>query len=339
MAADWTALTAFLRGKPDSVALTWRELEDLVGGMPASAMDHTAWWGGDRPHTRAWKAAGYEVAQKRPGTSVTFRRVRLTPPRPSVLPPASGQTPPPQESPVPDPTVTDVRVLLIACAKSKARDPMEAKDIYVSARFRKARRFAEYAGCPWFILSAEHGLVAPDEWIAPYERYLPNTPRPYRIAWGEWVVARLELLLGGSLSGRLIEIHAGQSYVSPLLPPLERRGAEVTRPLEGLTGARWQSWYDAHVGKESGAPNRDATFHGDLTPTIMRLADSANAHTAAELAVLEKLHLDGPGLYSLVRGRSRTPTICHAGWGPACAQPGLDLRRADRREQVGHPAS
>lgn len=40
MTADWTALATYLRGKPDTVALTWRELEDIVGGMPQSAIDH-----------------------------------------------------------------------------------------------------------------------------------------------------------------------------------------------------------------------------------------------------------------------------------------------------------
>jgi hypothetical protein len=47
--------------------------------------------------------------------------------------------------------------------------------------FCKARRFAEASGCPWFILSAEHGLVAPGQVIAPYERTL-NTMRATRRA-------------------------------------------------------------------------------------------------------------------------------------------------------------
>ena len=88
MAADWSALTSYLRGRPDTVTVPWRELEDVVGGMPVSAIDHTAWWGGDRPHTRAWKAAGFEVLRRSPGISVTFRRVATAPRRPAVLPPA-----------------------------------------------------------------------------------------------------------------------------------------------------------------------------------------------------------------------------------------------------------
>ncbi len=99
----------------------------------------------------------------------------------------------------------------MACAKSKLSRPAAAKDLYSSARFRKARAYAERSGAPWFILSAEHGLVAPDEWLAPYERYLPDTPREYRRAWGEWVVVRLELLLE-RLAGTVVELHAGENY-------------------------------------------------------------------------------------------------------------------------------
>jgi hypothetical protein len=277
------------------VTLNWQELEDLVGGIPASAIDHTAWWGGDRQHTRAWKAAGFEVLRKEPGASVTFRRVAAAPPRPAVSPPA--HRPQPEERL--RPARSTGRVLLVACAKSKLSVPAAAKDLYSSARFRKARAYAEGLGDPWFILSAEHGLVAPDEWLAPYERYLPDTPRSYRAAWGEWVVARLDLLLGGELSGCLIELHAGQDYVSPLLAPLERRGVTIARPLQGLTSGRWQGWYDARVRNEE--PLQDpssATFDGDPAPVIATLADKEAAYSSAELAALERLRLDGPGLYS-----------------------------------------
>jgi hypothetical protein len=54
----------FASGQTDEVAVTWRELEDLVAGMPASSIDH-----------QAWRAAGSDVARKAPGVSVTFRVV------------------------------------------------------------------------------------------------------------------------------------------------------------------------------------------------------------------------------------------------------------------------
>jgi hypothetical protein len=181
MAADWSALTSFLRGKRDQLTLSWQELEDVVGGMPASSIDHAAWWGGDRPQTRAWSAAGYEVASRRPGVSVTFRRVGAPLDSISAREQERGR-----QSRSASYTEVKRRVLLVSCGKAKVEQPSAARDLYTSPRFRKARAYAEANEDAWFILSAEHGLVAPDEWLGPYERYLPDTPPSYRRAWGEW---------------------------------------------------------------------------------------------------------------------------------------------------------
>ena len=45
--------------------------------------------------------------------------------------------------------------------------PAKAKDLYTSDWFRKARAYVEHRGGPWFILSAEHGLVDPETVIGP----------------------------------------------------------------------------------------------------------------------------------------------------------------------------
>ena len=111
----------------------------------------------------------------------------------------------------------DGHIVLVACVKSKGTRPAAAKDLYTSALFRKERAYAERAGVPWFILSAEHGLVAPDEWLAPYERYLADTTASYRLAWGGWVAARLDLL-AGPLSDKVVEIHAGSTYLDVIRP-------------------------------------------------------------------------------------------------------------------------
>ena len=107
---------------------------------------------------------------------------------------------------------SDADIILVTCVKSKTARPSAAKDLYTSPLFKKQRTYAEKIGVPWFILSAEHGLVAPNEWLAPYERYLPETPASYRAAWGRWVASRLELL-AGPLQDKVIEIHAGSTYL------------------------------------------------------------------------------------------------------------------------------
>jgi hypothetical protein len=309
VAADWAALATFLRQQGDQVTLSWREIEALVGGMPASSVDHAEWWNGDRPHTRAWQTAGFAVVSKHPGVSVTFRRVagsrelRVDGPRgtrPRVAPEPTSVSKESDGSLPASATSTSKRVVLVSCAKSKAAEPMAAKDLYVSARFKKARAYAERSGAPWFILSAEHGLVSPDEWLVPYERYLPDTPQDYRSAWGEWVAARLELL-AGPLSGLTVEVHAGEAYVHPMNPGLLRRGAVIERPLQGLSSGRWQRWYDARAhGRHDlqERPSRSSTFVDDIGEWIEKLSEERKALTPAELTALDRSHIDGPGLYS-----------------------------------------
>ncbi|MEU8194993.1 hypothetical protein AB0C10_14560 [Microbispora amethystogenes] len=75
--ADYSRLTTWLRERrQDAVIVTWDELDELVGGLPRSAVDHyPQWWHGDRPNTRAWRAAGYELDRVEIGRCVRFRRV------------------------------------------------------------------------------------------------------------------------------------------------------------------------------------------------------------------------------------------------------------------------
>ncbi|GAA1457754.1 hypothetical protein GCM10009603_08960 [Nocardiopsis exhalans] len=74
--ATYARLTEFLRGSTrDVVTVAWDELDEVVGGLPASAVNHyPQWWHGDRSHTRAWRRAGYELESVSPEHSVTFRR-------------------------------------------------------------------------------------------------------------------------------------------------------------------------------------------------------------------------------------------------------------------------
>jgi hypothetical protein len=77
--ADYSRLTAALRVRTEPlVRMGWDELDAIVGGLPRSAVEHhPQWWHGDRPNTRAWRAAGYELAAVEIGTAVTFRRTGL----------------------------------------------------------------------------------------------------------------------------------------------------------------------------------------------------------------------------------------------------------------------
>lgn len=87
--ADYSRLTNALRSRSqDIVTLSWQELDEIVGGLPRSAVDHyPQWWHGDRSHTLAWRRAGFVLESVELERSVTFRKTEA-----SVLPPDETRT-------------------------------------------------------------------------------------------------------------------------------------------------------------------------------------------------------------------------------------------------------
>ena len=86
---------------------------------------------------------------------------------------------------------------LVSCAARKQPVPAPAKCLYTSALFRKARSHVVGTSLPWFILSAEYGLVRPDEVIAPYDRTLNTMSVADRRRWARRVLMQLESHLEG----------------------------------------------------------------------------------------------------------------------------------------------
>jgi hypothetical protein len=286
--ARWSALSEALEHGDGSVTFSWSELDQLVGGLPASAEKHRAWWSGDRPHVRAWRAAGYTLADLASGRSVTF--VRATQPAVGAQPAGSSKPRMPDSA-----TLARADIVLVACARTKLNVPAPARDLYVSPLFRKSRSYAERLGVPWFILSAEHGLLPPDQLVAPYERYLPNTPDSYRTAWGLWTVERLALLTG-ALDGRVIEVHAGAAYVDAIAPRLAAKGAQVIDRLKGLTLGARLAWYDAQIdGDPTAAVEKP---EADVRQLAEQLRTVEAAMSPAQFLATNGAGLKVPGLYS-----------------------------------------
>jgi hypothetical protein len=130
-------------------------------------------------------------------------------------------------------------IYLVSCVSQKQEQPCAARELYISDLFRKARRYAEASGCPWFILSAEHGLIAPDQVIAPYERTLNTMGVVDRRAWGERVAAQLAKAIP-ELS-RVVFL-AGGKYREFLAEHLAGRGVEISVPMEGLRIGEQLRW-------------------------------------------------------------------------------------------------
>lgn len=137
---------------------------------------------------------------------------------------------------------------LIACVKEKAAQPMAAADLYRSVWFRKARALVEAKHAPWLILSALHGIVDPEDVIAPYEQTLMNMRAAERRAWGERVVT--QLIERGYKDGGPVIILAGALYREPISRWL---GDRASVPMKGLAIGQQLAW----LTKAAATPRTD----------------------------------------------------------------------------------
>jgi len=128
---------------------------------------------------------------------------------------------------------------LVSCVASKRTSNSKARELYISDWFKKARNFVERAERPWWILSAEYGLLHPDTVVAPYEKTLNNLSVAERRAWASRVKEQMSAQLPPVEE---IVVFAGARYREFLLDYLETR-AKVVVPLEGLTIGRQLSWF------------------------------------------------------------------------------------------------
>lgn len=135
-----------------------------------------------------------------------------------------------EEAPAPLP------VYLVACAAAKLDHTAEARDLYISPWFRKARAYVERTGSPWLILSAKHGLVAPGVVIEPYDATLATIGAHARRLWGARVLDELARVV--DVAAPLIVL-AGRSYRDPLWPSIAPRAAA---PMEGLAIGKQLAW-------------------------------------------------------------------------------------------------
>ena len=128
--------------------------------------------------------------------------------------------------------------------KSKCGELSAAKDLYDSRLWRCRRAYAKRSGVPWYILSAEHGLLAPKTVIAPYDLALTNLRAADRRVWSQRVLDDLAANVP-TLRGTSIEIHAGKAYADyGLEDGLHKAGAKVHRPLAHVAGIGAQcAWY------------------------------------------------------------------------------------------------
>lgn len=109
------------------------------------------------------------------------------------------------------------RIGLVGCASAKLSRPAPARELYTSQLFRKASFFAEATCERWYILSAKHGIVAPDEVLEPYDVKLgrghrdPAKDAPPIWDWAAKVIDQLTAALADVPDPLLVTL-AGEQY-------------------------------------------------------------------------------------------------------------------------------
>lgn len=132
---------------------------------------------------------------------------------------------------------------LVACVTQKLDHPAPARDLYRSDWFRKARAYVEATGAPWYILSAAHGLVAPDHVLEPYDATLRAFSALQRRLWGENTARQLASLDAVDPAASIVFL-AGRLYREPLLDVAADR---AVIPMAGLGIGHQKAWLAAHT--------------------------------------------------------------------------------------------
>lgn len=123
---------------------------------------------------------------------------------------------------------------------------MPAGELYTGSLFRACKRYAQSSGHRWAILSAEHGLVLPDEELAPYDRML-RLKGVELLEWSERAAQRYVREFGKESC----ECLAGQLYSRPFTNQLYVRSVRCSEPLEGLELGQRLSWCKARYEKSA----------------------------------------------------------------------------------------
>jgi hypothetical protein len=90
----------------------------------------------------------------------------------------------------------------VSCGKKKAARACAARDLYRGELFRRASAYAERTYDHWFILSAQHYLVHPDEVLDPYEKPIASMSVADRRHWALIVESDLRMGHGAATEGR-----------------------------------------------------------------------------------------------------------------------------------------
>lgn len=136
-----------------------------------------------------------------------------------------------------------VRICLVSCSKRKRSFAAPASQLYVSRLFTGASEYAKTHFDMWYILSALHGLVDPNQLIEPYDFSLNHMKATARKEWAKKVFKQL---CDRTPTHAEITIFAGKKYRDYLIPLLTEIGYTVSTPLAGYPLGKQLQWFAHH---------------------------------------------------------------------------------------------
>lgn len=102
----------------------------------------------------------------------------------------------------------------------------------------------------WWVLSALHGLVHPDEVLEPYDVTLSKAGVATCKEWSRRVLASVDERVW-PCTGDVVEVHAGSRYWDyGLAEGLKKRGVEVVIPTFGMTLGQQLAFYRQEAADE-----------------------------------------------------------------------------------------
>ena len=135
----------------------------------------------------------------------------------------------------PDPLI----FVLISCSKSKLATEAPARELYTGQLFKKSVAWAERHEHPWFIISALHGLITPDQTLQPYDFTIKELRKREREGWAY------------RASRQLSKYAARGSHAFLIMPALYRwhiqtnlreSGITYENPVEGMGIGQQMRW-------------------------------------------------------------------------------------------------
>ena len=125
------------------------------------------------------------------------------------------------------------KIVLISCVSKKKAERSKARDLYISALFKKNLQYAlKLAPDQIFILSAKYGLVGLEDEIEPYNLTLNTMSSSAINEWARGVLSQLSEK--ADLQNDQFVFLAGVKYRKYLVPHL----VNIKIPFEGLTIGR-----------------------------------------------------------------------------------------------------